>query len=776
MKFRIFLIALFLLTGTLSVQSQQSDSTRVMSESDIILHVEGIAQELFKITAELNRTIQIDNIREDFEDYKPEHERYFRLGNDQLAGAGINRIQDLIIITERIEVRLDAWQEEVLAVSNQLSEDRRQLEYALLSLDSLKGSDELTNDRYIQHVDEVEGQLLETRGLLDTRKEEVLNLQIEIADQYVEALKKMSALKNLRANYWNYLINRDSTIHMDSEDVLTASGRVNDIAWRVLDFFRVNVYDTLFFIIVISLITYMLYRIKLKDPDKKFRELYNQRLAIALVLGLLLFPVIFPPTTTLMYNFMLVISYIPFLFILRQAPFREQFGWYLGFFLTYLLIRLSSFYMPFVPQMIVVIIYLGGALVFLAFLFNKKQYRAFNPKWKFARVLLWLLKLLIVAALICYFTNRVVLAKLIIEGVGDTIALGMVILYIGHWFDILIDWLKDQPALRHLHSSDTEMGWEKVKNFIRFGLVLIYLTAFTHYFYISDAISDRIMEFLTSDRSIGSLTFDYLGILLFLLVIYLSSKVASWIKFFSEGKSYYGSVKKTSTVATSLRFGVIMLGFLLALFLSGIPIDKITIILGALSVGLGFGLQNIVNNLVSGIILIFERPVQAGDFVEVKTYSGIVKEIGIRASVVRTFDGAEVIIPNGHLISEEVINWTLTNQHRRVEVIAGVSYGSDVRKVKEILSGIIEDFPGVLKLPKPVVLFKELGESSLNFSTRFWVSNIDDWLIIKSDMTTAIYEAFNEAGIEIPFPQRDLHIKSMSVDDLKNLGKSGQTE
>jgi potassium efflux system protein len=132
---------------------------------------------------------------------------------------------------------------------------------------------------------------------------------------------------------------------------------------------------------------------------------------------------------------------------------------------------------------------------------------------------------------------------------------------------------------------------------------------------------------------------------------------------------------------------VFAIGFLLAVTASGFPLDKITIIISAFGIGIGFGLQNIVNNLVSGLILAFEKPIQIGDIIEVDNRSGTIMEIGIRSSKIATSDGAEVIIPNGDLISHHVINWTLSNNNRRIELIIGVAYGSDIEKVKTLLTG-----------------------------------------------------------------------------------------
>jgi len=190
------------------------------------------------------------------------------------------------------------------------------------------------------------------------------------------------------------------------------------------------------------------------------------------------------------------------------------------------------------------------------------------------------------------------------------------------------------------------------------------------------------------------------------------------------------------------------------------PVNQITIIFSAFSVGIGFGLQNVVNNFVSGVILLFERPVQIGDTIEVGSLVGTVKSMGIRSSNIRTFDGAEVVVPNANLISNEVINWTLSDRKRRIEIISGVAYGSDVHKVQRVLLDILDQHPDILKEPRPLVLFNDLGESSLDFRMLFWTENFDNWLIIKSEVIFMIHDTLMQEGISIPFPQRDLHIKS----------------
>jgi potassium efflux system protein len=178
----------------------------------------------------------------------------------------------------------------------------------------------------------------------------------------------------------------------------------------------------------------------------------------------------------------------------------------------------------------------------------------------------------------------------------------------------------------------------------------------------------------------------------------------------------------------------------------------------------------LVNNFVSGLILIFERPLKVGDKIQFGTNFGEVRSIGIRASNVRSFDGAEIIVPNGNLISSEVINWTLSDQQRRLDIKVGVAYGTDPESVIELLGNVLNQFEKVLKDPEPFISFDGFGESSLDFTVRFWIDDFQIGLRLKSAITIALYKALNEAGIEIPFPQRDLHLRSIDDTPARILG------
>ena len=216
-------------------------------------------------------------------------------------------------------------------------------------------------------------------------------------------------------------------------------------------------------------------------------------------------------------------------------------------------------------------------------------------------------------------------------------------------------------------------------------------------------------------------------------------------------------------VVTFTRWSMTIIGVALTLAALGIDMTKVTLIAGALSVGIGFGLQNVVNNFASGLILIVERPVGVGDLIEIGPLTGEVKRIGIRSSTVRTGQGAEVIVPNAELVSKEVVNWTRSDRQRRYDIDVGVAYGSDPERVMRLLVEAAGTVPEVMAKPAPLAMFKGFGDSSLDFRLLAWVHSVDVGLQAQNALRVAILRKLDAAGIAIPFPQRDLHI--VSADD-----------
>jgi small-conductance mechanosensitive channel len=216
--------------------------------------------------------------------------------------------------------------------------------------------------------------------------------------------------------------------------------------------------------------------------------------------------------------------------------------------------------------------------------------------------------------------------------------------------------------------------------------------------------------------------------------------------------------------ARAMGYVVFLIGLVVGLQSSGLDLSSLLVLGGAVGVGLGFGLQNIANNFISGLILLFEQPIRVGDRVEVGNTIGDVVQIAMRSTWIRTNDNVVIIVPNSEFVSQRVTNWTVNDPQVRFSLPVGVSYGSDPEKVREILLGVARANPDVLTAPGPEVLFNGFGDSALNFELRVWsVTKVHLPNVLRSDLYFVMFKALQANGIEIPFPQRDLHLRSVSV-------------
>jgi len=257
----------------------------------------------------------------------------------------------------------------------------------------------------------------------------------------------------------------------------------------------------------------------------------------------------------------------------------------------------------------------------------------------------------------------------------------------------------------------------------------------------------------------GSISISIGDVLEFVLTVWLAYLLSRLLRFVLQEEIYpkIDLAPGLSYAASSLLHYIILaLGFVAALGVLGVDFSKVSLVAGAFSVGIGFGLQSVVNNFVSGLILLFERPIQVGDTVEVGNLQGIVRRIGIRASVLHTLQGADIIVPNSQLVTDKVTNWTLSDKLRRVDLPVGVNYGANPKKVVDLLVGVAQVHPQVLKHPPPEAIFLSYGDSSINFELRVWTDQSRPPTPIKSDLASAVYDAVIAAGLSFPFPQREV--------------------
>lgn len=284
--------------------------------------------------------------------------------------------------------------------------------------------------------------------------------------------------------------------------------------------------------------------------------------------------------------------------------------------------------------------------------------------------------------------------------------------------------------------------WEQIKNLFREFYSLLN-TPFAH-------ISETAI-------SINSLLFFILSIL---LLFYVAKKIRHILvdKILVRAKIEEGIRQSIGTIA---RYLIIILGMVIIFQSAGLDLSALGVVAGALGVGIGFGLQNITNNFISGIIILFERPIKVGDRVEVGDIAGDVVRIAARATTIITNDNISMIIPNSEFISSNVTNWSHNNRMIRFRFPVGVSYNEDPEKIRKLLMEVAAAHEGVLKSPAPSVAFADFGDNSLDFELWVWtIKYTSRPTQLKSDLYYAIFEKFKQNKVEIPFPQRDLHLRS----------------
>ncbi|MFX3675785.1 MAG: mechanosensitive ion channel family protein [bacterium] len=272
------------------------------------------------------------------------------------------------------------------------------------------------------------------------------------------------------------------------------------------------------------------------------------------------------------------------------------------------------------------------------------------------------------------------------------------------------------------------------------------------------ALSEPLFEI--SGNKLSVMTF-ITAVILFVVFIKGAHVVERFLRKFLQDKPIDQGIK--NSLARFGRYITIVIGAIITLETIGVSLSSLAALGAVLMVGIGFGLQNIAQNFISGLIILLERPIKEGDIVQVGGVSGRVIDIQARSTLIQTRNDVSILVPNSQFISEQVINESFSGHQIRYSVSVGVAYGSDTKLVKETLLAVAAANPKVLKNPGPDVLFTNFGDSSLDFELRVWLEDLWSYIIVLSELRFAIDEQFREKQITIPFPQRDLHVVSSNV-------------
>ncbi len=370
------------------------------------------------------------------------------------------------------------------------------------------------------------------------------------------------------------------------------------------------------------------------------------------------------------------------------------------------------------------------------------------------------------ASVVANVFGNVTLAELLTRGTLNSAYLGLV-LYAGA--TVLGSIARNFRVRRGAHSLHgfAERAAPLLETFarlIRHATLVLWILVTLNQFRVLRPVVSWARRVLNHPLGIGEISVTLGSVLLFLAAVYVAFWIARTMRTVLRDEILGRMALPrgvANSVATLTYYALVVIGVMIALAAAGFEVGQLAIIVGALGVGIGFGLQNVVNNFVSGLILMFERPIQPGDIVEITGTSGKVSAIGMRATTLTTAEGADVVVPNGTLLSEKLINWTLRDTSRRIDVDVGVAHGSDPRQVLELLKQVSLATPGILPNPAPETMLLRFGPNSLDFGIRAWTGDLATAGAVRSDLAVRVHDALKQAGIVIPVPQQDVHIRSV---------------
>jgi small-conductance mechanosensitive channel len=653
-------------------------------------------------------------------------------------------------------------------------------------------------------VDEEIAQIKDTQNLLAARLKRILALQNQVGDQRQRLANGLAIIQKARSETVTTLFAagrppvwsgefRDSLEHELADDL---SGSFQGAAKALVDYLeehpeRLPLQGVFFAIASLGLVAWRR-RMRQRPQDDELRtgklaQIFELPFSAALLIALLLGTRLYATPPPVFSQLVIAVALFPSVLILRRFIHPHLHLLLYATVVFYLVGLVSDFSaaLPRLERVILMVQTLAGVAL-LGWLLRPARLGQIPPELArepMLRVLSTGARVAFIGFAIAFLAAALGferLAELVGDGILTSAYFALVIIalvHVGQSLAILVLRVRPLSLLgmvqRHRLLFQRRIHWLlQLGGFIWWGWLALDIFA------VRRPLFAAVGAALTAELVMGSVRLSLGGVLGFAVTIWVAFSLSRFVRFVLEEDVYpraHLSRGQPYAVSTIVHYTILFVGFLLAVAATGLPMDRVTLMLGAFGVGIGFGLQNIVNNFVSGLILLFERPIHIGDAVQVGTLWGEVRRIGIRASVVRTFDGAEVIVPNGQLISEQVTNWTLSDRTRRLIIPIGVEYGTDPEQVLEILRSLALEHPEVLEKPAPLVLFIEHGDSSLDFELRAWTRDFDRGLTVRSELTVAINRALAEAGITVPFPQRDLHVRSADP-ELQALVRGGASE
>jgi len=625
----------------------------------------------------------------------------------------------------------------------------------------------------LAHVQSLIVSISEAQTVLEKRRRQIVNLQNRVSLVDARASQALTTVQQAREQALSRLLMKDSPAIWDSEirshtkaalvleSQASFTGQLNALsayASREPEKFALHIF-------IFGLLAAFLYVLRRKTQPwvqestmARATRILRAPLASALLLSILAGTRIYPEAPRLLWAVLGMAALFPAVFILRQL---------LETYLYPILNALVAFYfidrlrmigaaLPLVSRFLFLGETLGGMLFFI-WLLRPARWEAVpvaqrDNLWKAihtgAKVALTIFALAFAANVFGYVS----LSRLLGNAVLRASYLAVILYAALQILDLFVLFALRVPPLSHLGmiSRHREELWQRSRWILERLALGLWILAVLEFLAVRSLVFRHARQLWTAALNVGSLSFSLGHIVEFGLTLWFSLLLSRFIRFVLE-EDVYPRLELARglpyAISTVLHYVILFFGFVFALGALGLDMTKFTILAGAFGVGLGFGLQTIINNFFSGLILLFERPIKVGDVIQIADATGVVERIGIRASTIRTMAGAEVIIPNGSLISTNVTNWTFSAHQRTIEMPVSVDPAADTQKVIQTLIDVAKANPHVAKSPEPRVLVVKISAASMDLELHASTSRVNDWNQVRSDLAIAIKVALTKENI-----------------------------
>jgi potassium efflux system protein len=626
----------------------------------------------------------------------------------------------------------------------------------------------------LQRVQSVAGEITKTEQAAESDRARVLTLQSDLLRVDARIRTAVGTIARAQSQALKDLLVRDGQPIWTAPGTLTSewktqSGETLASQWGATTAFAQRlpssfVLHAVFIALFAILIQWLRRRVrKLSEANPALQRavpILDLPISTAFVLSALLIPTVYLQAPRWIQVVLGATALIPTMLILRRVIHRDLFPILYALIGMFLVgdLRVLAASLPALARFLFLLQTLGGFL-FLVWLLRSGKLAVTQPgttkRFSYAlrivaKIGLIVFPVAILANVLGYINLGNLLGVCYIRSVFLAAMLYVVIRVLEGLTIVLLQ-VRPLAALRgvQLHR---EMLHRRTCGVLEFLAFLFWLNLMLNFFGLRNPLLQRLGEALNANVAIGSLNVSLGRILGFALAVWASFLVSKFLRFLLEEDVYQHFRLERGlpyAISTMLHYSILLVGFFVALGALGIDLTKITILAGAFSVGVGFGLQNVINNFVSGLILLFERPIKMGDVIEIGGTMGEVRRIGIRACVIRTADGSEIIVPNGSLISNQVTNWTFSDRARAIEVSVNIIPGTDSQRVVDLLKSVAANQPGIAKEPAPQVYVVTFTAGAITFQLRAWTDRYQDWAQVRSDLAVAISDTLAREKIGI---------------------------